>query len=193
MLFPLTRTQENPSNTSNLSLDPSRKKPHPSAQKTTSRKSAASENLLLQPPPLVTPTIVKTEVIEHELREIIWRRFNFPWCIGYSPKIYCIVLDLIIHKDSNDFRPHHLRPILFFNIEANLHNNHIGKLKINTAENIYALARNSTEVERPRPLTYRPLTHAHSMILRGLNGFWPPARSTTQSTTTIDQSTASPL
>ena len=87
----------------------------------------------------MTPTIVKTEVIEHELREIIWRRFNFPWCTGYSPKRYRRLIDHLIHKDPNYFRPHRLRSALIFIIEANVHNNNLVKLTMNTYEYLNAL------------------------------------------------------
>ena len=34
----------------------------------------------------VTPIMVKIEVLDSELSEIDYRRFNFPWCTGYDPK-----------------------------------------------------------------------------------------------------------
>ena len=63
-------------------------------------------------PYIVTSTTVKTEVTDPELRELGWCRFNFPWYTGYSTKTYHRGLDLIIHEDPKNFRPHCLRPIL---------------------------------------------------------------------------------
>ena len=65
---------------------------------------------------IVTPYMVKTEVTYPELRELGWRRLNPPWCTCYSSKRYRIGLDILIHKDPNDFRSHRLRTILLFNI-----------------------------------------------------------------------------
>ena len=61
--------------------------------------------------------MVKTDAMESELAEIGWRRFNFPWFTGYSTKRYRKVLDLIIHKDPNDYQPHRLHPILLVDIK----------------------------------------------------------------------------
>ena len=80
--------------------------------------------------------MVKTEVIDTELREIGWRRFNLPLCTGYSPCRYHKGLDILIHKDPNYSRPHNFRPIFLFDIEANLHNKHLGKLMMNTEEHL---------------------------------------------------------
>ena len=91
-------------------------------------------------PSIVTPAMVKTEALDQEPREISWRRFNFPWCTRYSPNRYQRGLDLLIHKDPEDFRPHRIRPIIMFYIEANLHNKHLGKLSMRRAEEIIALA-----------------------------------------------------
>ena len=33
-----------------------------------------------------TPAMVKTEILDPELAEMGWKRFNFPRCTGYSPK-----------------------------------------------------------------------------------------------------------
>ena len=88
--------------------------------------------------------------MEPELRGVGWRRFNFPWFTGYSPKKYCRGFDFLIHKDPNDCRPHRLRPILIFDIEANLQNNNIGKLTIKTAEYLDALA-----LEQCRKIKYK--------------------------------------
>ena len=76
-------------------------------------------------PSVVTPTMIKTDIMDPKLAEIGWRRFKFPWYTVYSPSRYRKVLDLLIHKDPNDFRPQRLRPILLFGIEANLHNKHL--------------------------------------------------------------------
>ena len=78
--------------------------------------------------------MVKTEVLYLELREIVWRRLNFPWCTDYSLNMYRRVLDLLIHIDPNDFRPHRLIPILLFDTKSNLHNKHNGNILTKTAE-----------------------------------------------------------
>ena len=46
----------------------------------------------------ITTEMLKTEAMGPELTEIGRRRFNFPWCTGYSPNIYRKGLDLLIHK-----------------------------------------------------------------------------------------------
>ena len=84
--------------------------------------------------------MVKTEVMDPEIREIGWCRFNFPCCTGYSNKKYYRGIDLLIHKYPNDFRPHCLRPILLFDIEAYIHNKHLGKLTIKTAGDLNVLS-----------------------------------------------------
>ena len=56
----------------------------------------------------VTPIMVKIEVLDSELSEIDYRRFNFPWCTGYDPKIYIRDIDFIIQKKPNDYFPHRL-------------------------------------------------------------------------------------
>ena len=78
-----------------------------------------------------TPEMVKIEALYPELSEIGWRRFNFPWCTGYSHKQYKKGLDLIIHKYPNDCGPHRPYPILLFGIEANMHNKALGRYAIN--------------------------------------------------------------
>lgn len=87
-----------------------------------------------------TPAMVRTELDDMELAEIGWHRFNFPWCTGYSPDRFRRGLDLLLHKDPNDFRPHRLRPILLFDIEANLHNKVLGRYTMRNAEAINGLA-----------------------------------------------------
>ena len=91
-------------------------------------------------PSIVTPAMVKTEALDQEPREISWRRFNFPWCNRYSPNRYQRGLDLLIHKDPEDFCPNQLRPILLFDIEVNLNNKYLGKLSMIIAEKLGALA-----------------------------------------------------
>ena len=83
---------------------------------------------------IFTPTMVNMEVLYLELREIVWRRLNFPWCTDYSLNMYRRVLDLLIHIDPNDFRPHRLIPILLFDTKSNLHNKHNGNILTKTAE-----------------------------------------------------------
>ena len=88
----------------------------------------------------VTPVMVKTEVLDSELAEIGWRRFNFPWCTRYLPKRYQRGLDLLINKDSNNYRPHRLWPILLLDIWANIHNKHLGRIARRQAETLESIA-----------------------------------------------------
>ena len=41
-----------------------------------------------------------------------------------------------MHKKSNNYRPQRLRPILLFDIEANIHNNNIVRIATSKAENL---------------------------------------------------------
>ena len=80
--------------------------------------------------------MVNTEVLDPEPAEIGWRRFNLPWYTGYSPKRCRKGLYLIIHKDTNYFRPHRLRAILLFDLEANTHNKALGRYTISQSEEL---------------------------------------------------------
>eukprot|EP00957_Ditylum_brightwellii_P177457 13516430-Ditylum_brightwellii.AAC.1 len=53
---------------------------------------------------------------------------------GYAPQRYCQGLDLLIHKDPDDFRTSWLCPILLFDIEANMHNKHLAWVTMPMAE-----------------------------------------------------------
>eukprot|EP00957_Ditylum_brightwellii_P097932 7458650-Ditylum_brightwellii.AAC.1 len=53
-------------------------------------------------PSMVTPAMIKTEILDPYLADINWRASNFTWCTGYSPKRYREGLDLLIYKRSND-------------------------------------------------------------------------------------------
>ena len=53
-------------------------------------------------PSYVTPSMVKTEVLDPELAEIGWQIFNFPWCTGYLPKCYQRGLGLLIKRDPTE-------------------------------------------------------------------------------------------
>ena len=78
--------------------------------------------------------MVKIEALNPEIREIECLRFNFIWFTGYSPKMYHQVLDMLIHKDTKNHLPHSLRPILLFDIEANIHNKHLVVHSMRNAE-----------------------------------------------------------
>ena len=80
----------------------------------------------------VTPAMDKTEVMDTELREIGWRRLNLPWCTFYPTCRYHKGLDILIYKDPNKLRPRCLRHIFMFDIEAKIHNKHLGKLTTKT-------------------------------------------------------------
>ena len=55
-------------------------------------------------------------------------------------KIYRRGLDLLIHKDPNEFIPHHLRPILIFCIEANIRKKHMERTEMIKSQELDALA-----------------------------------------------------
>ena len=82
------------------------------------------------------PAMVKTEALDPELAEIIWGRFNFPWCTGYSTKCYQRGIDLLIHKYPNYFCLHILHPIPLLDIKASMRNKHIGRMATSQDENI---------------------------------------------------------
>ena len=84
--------------------------------------------------------MVKTEALNPGIAGLGRRRFNFPWCTGYSPNIYRKGIYLLIHKDPNDFRPHRILPIILFDIEANTHNKSLGKYAMNHAEELEVIA-----------------------------------------------------
>ena len=84
--------------------------------------------------------MVKTKALDLKLTEILWRRFNFPWCSGYYSKRYLRSLDLLIHKEPNDFRTHRIHPILLFGINTNMQKNHLRILSMGKDEDLYVLA-----------------------------------------------------
>ena len=88
---------------------------------------------------IATKNMVKTEKLDPELSEIGWRRLNLTWRNGYSHNRYIRGLDLIIHKYPSGFRPSHLIPIPLFDIEANLHNKHLGIFSVVKAEELGVL------------------------------------------------------
>ena len=83
--------------------------------------------------------MVNTEALDSELRDIGWHRFNFSWCTGYYPKRYRKILDFLIHKYLNEFRPICLRYILPLNTGENLHNKHLGNLTMRKSEELDTL------------------------------------------------------
>ena len=84
--------------------------------------------------------MVKIESLDPDIREIFHLQFNFPCCTCYYPKKYHNRLDILIHKDPEYQRPHRLRPILLFDIEANLHNKHLGRHSTKTPKETEELA-----------------------------------------------------
>eukprot|EP00957_Ditylum_brightwellii_P136721 10426141-Ditylum_brightwellii.AAC.1 len=54
--------------------------------------------------------------------------------LGYLPIRFRQDTDLLIHKKANDNRVSKLRPILLFNIEANMHNKRLGREAMEMAE-----------------------------------------------------------
>eukprot|EP00957_Ditylum_brightwellii_P016060 1210174-Ditylum_brightwellii.AAC.1 len=89
---------------------------------------------------MVTPDVVETEVNGSYIANINWKASNFTWCTGYSPKQYREGLDLLIHKRSNNSRVSKLRPILLFDIEANMHNKCLGRFAMERAEGLGGIA-----------------------------------------------------
>ena len=80
--------------------------------------------------------MVKTEALETKLRYIGHLRFNFLWCTGYLPKICHHSLDLLIHKYPDYHRPRRIRPIMPVDIEANMHNKHLGRHSMKMVEDM---------------------------------------------------------
>eukprot|EP00957_Ditylum_brightwellii_P078893 5998482-Ditylum_brightwellii.AAC.1 len=71
--------------------------------------------------------MIKTECLDPYIVNTNWNASNFSWCTGYSPRRYRTVLDLLIHKQANNNRVDRLRPILLFDLEANIHNKRLDK------------------------------------------------------------------
>ena len=88
----------------------------------------------------VTPAMIKTECLDPYIANTNWNASNFPWCTGYSPRRYRTGLDLLIHKRANDNRVDRLRPILLFDLEANMHNKRLGKEAMQRAEECHGIA-----------------------------------------------------
>ena len=78
--------------------------------------------------------MIKIEALDPELAEIGWRKLNSPWFTYYSPNTRRKGLDLLIHKHTNDCRPHRLHPILLFRIGENMHNKSLGQYEMNQEE-----------------------------------------------------------
>ena len=74
-------------------------------------------------PTAVTPAMVKTEALDDTLLLVDYQLANFSWILGEPAPTWLCGLDLLIYKTAGDFRAEKLRPILLFDIEANLHNN----------------------------------------------------------------------
>eukprot|EP00957_Ditylum_brightwellii_P201642 15326568-Ditylum_brightwellii.AAC.2 len=68
------------------------------------------------------------------LAQVSWQASNFPWLSGYSPDRYRKGLDLLIHKKPDNNRVNRLRPILLFDLEANMHNKRLGRFAMELAE-----------------------------------------------------------
>ena len=81
----------------------------------------------------------KTEALYTWLPEIFWQIFNFSWWTRYSPKCYQRGLDIIIHKEPNDWWLHIILPITLFDIDSNMQNNHVGRASIIKSENLDGL------------------------------------------------------
>ena len=101
--------------------------------------------------------MVKTEVLDPELAKSGWHRFNFPWCTGYSPKRYQIGLDNIFHKDPNDCRLQRRWPILLFDIEANMHNKHLGRIAMSQSEIIDVIDREHYRIRKAKAVDIQAL------------------------------------
>ena len=111
--------------------------------------------------------MVKTEALDPELSEIGWRRFNFPWCTGYSPKRYKKRIGLIIHKDPNDCGPHRLRLILMFDIESNMHNKAPGWYAINQEEYLEVISPEEYGIKKSKAAGVKSLiTHLFYNLVR---------------------------
>ena len=74
----------------------------------------------------------------------------------YLLKRYRQGLDLLIHKDPEDYRQHILSPILIFDIEANMHNKHLVRKSMRNEEEMEGLTWNNTGDVPQKPWIYRP-------------------------------------
>ena len=84
--------------------------------------------------------MVKKESLDPYLMGIGRMQLNLPCCNGYLTKRYRQGLDLLIHKDTEDHRQYRLRPILLFEIKANIKNGHIGSHSMRKEEYMGGLA-----------------------------------------------------
>ena len=84
--------------------------------------------------------MVKIEALDLELVKIGWQRFNPRGVLNTTQNATKWGIDLIIHKYPNDWRPHKLRSIIFFDIKANMQNKHLGINATIQAKNLDGLA-----------------------------------------------------
>ena len=73
-------------------------------------------------PPVFSPAIIKKEIMQPELDMTGQKRFNFPWCTGYSPVRCHKGLYILIHKYPDNFHPNRLIHIFLFDIKSNSRN-----------------------------------------------------------------------
>eukprot|EP00957_Ditylum_brightwellii_P163953 12482729-Ditylum_brightwellii.AAC.1 len=88
----------------------------------------------------LTPAMIKTEALDPYISQVNWQSSNFPWRTGYSPDCFCHGLDLLIHKNPDNNRLHHLQPILLFDLEANMHNKRLDRVAMASVENLEGVA-----------------------------------------------------
>eukprot|EP00957_Ditylum_brightwellii_P159509 12141955-Ditylum_brightwellii.AAC.2 len=88
--------------------------------------------------------MMKTECLDPYIDNTNWNASNCLWCTGYSPRRYRSGLNLLIHKQSNDNRVDRLRPILLFDLEANM----LARRQCNKQRNVTELPQNNMEAEK---------------------------------------------
>ena len=88
----------------------------------------------------ITPAMIKAEAQQEELLLLDYHLANFTWTTGRPPPQWLHGLDLLIYKEFGNNRAEKLRPILLFDIEANMHNKRLGRFAMRKAEDAKAVA-----------------------------------------------------
>ena len=91
-------------------------------------------------PSNLTPAMFRIEAEDEELVKVGYLAAHFPWLTGYSPERWRHGIDLLIQKKIGSFLASGLRPILLFDVDANMHNKRLGRLLLQRAEECGGLA-----------------------------------------------------
>jgi hypothetical protein len=88
----------------------------------------------------VTPAMIKTAALDPTLCLVDYHLAYVPWKTGRPAPTWLHGLDLLIYKAAGDNRAEKLRPILLFDIEANMHNKRLGRVAMRKAEEANAIS-----------------------------------------------------